>query len=66
MEAREDAHRRALARAVGSEETDDLAAFDLEGQVFDGRVVGVALGEVFDLDHRLDGETTGQQEGAGR
>src|SRR6185437_16118896 len=49
-EARKHAHRCALARTVGSQKADDLAATNREGQTVHRRVTGVALGQVFDLD----------------
>ena len=52
-ERREHLHRRRLAGAVRSEEAEDLARVDVEGDVVDGvsRAV-VALGELVDVDHR--------------
>ena len=48
-----DPHRRRLARAVGAEEAEDLAATDLEGQAVEGRRAAEALGDVVDLEaHR--------------
>ena len=40
-----------LAGAVEAEEADDLAALDGEGQVADGGVLAVVLGQAFDFDH---------------
>src|SRR5207244_5221322 len=48
-ETREDTHRRALAGAVRSEKTDDLAASDGKSQTVNRRVAGVALGQILDL-----------------
>ena len=50
-EARENPHRGALARAVRPEEAHDLAFADLEAQVVNRRVAGVAFSQVLNLDH---------------
>ena len=46
-----DPHRGALAGTVRSEEAGDLARGRLEGDVVDGDVVAVRLGDVFDGNH---------------
>ena len=48
---REDAERRALARAVGPEEAEDLALADLERDVVHRELRPVALRQVGDADH---------------
>jgi hypothetical protein len=49
--AHQDVDRRRLARAVGAEQPEDLAARDLEGQVVDGDDVrGVAAAGVDDAE----------------
>ena len=48
---RQEADRRALAGAVGPDETEDLTLADGEAQVVDGDEISVALGEVDHLDH---------------
>ena len=49
--ARQDAHGRALAGAVGAEKADDLALEHVERYVLHGRVVVVVLGEVAHMNH---------------
>src|SRR5713226_2624962 len=49
---RDDAHRGGLARAVGSQEAQDLTALGLEGNVPDGDETAIRLGEVFNFYHR--------------
>jgi hypothetical protein len=44
-------HRRGLARAVRTEETEDLPPFDAEADVIDRRKRPVALGYVLHFDH---------------
>ena len=51
VEADHAAHRRALARAVRTEEAGDLAGLDVEAEIVDGDDLAEALGEVADLDH---------------
>jgi len=51
-EADNDAHRGGLARSVGSEEAGDPARFGGEGDVVDGGVGPVRLGDALDADHR--------------
>jgi hypothetical protein len=50
-EAREDAHRRRLAGAVGPQEAEDFAALHAKADVLDGRHPAVSLREVLHLDH---------------
>ena len=50
-EARQNAHRRALARAVRPEKTHDLALADLEIQILNRGLAGVTFGEIFDFNH---------------
>ncbi len=50
---REDRERRRLARAVRSEQADDLAAGDVEVYVRERRASAVSLAETFDDDRRL-------------
>ena len=49
--ARDHAHRAGLARAVGTEEAEDLALLDAEADVIDSRDRPVAFREVLDLNH---------------
>src|SRR5713101_9935637 len=49
---RDDPHRGGLARAVGSQEAQDLTALGLEGNVLDGDETAIRLGEVFNFYHR--------------
>ena len=49
--AAEHAQRRRLAGAVEPEEADDLALLNGEGEIADGCVLAVVLGQTFDLDH---------------
>jgi hypothetical protein len=44
QEAGKDTHGGGLAGAVGAEEADDLALFDLEGDIVHGDSAGVSLG----------------------
>ena len=46
------AHRRALARAVGTEEPGHPTGMDVEAEVVDGDGAAEALGDLADLDHR--------------
>ena len=55
-EVEQDPHRRRLARAVGSEEPEDLALADLEVEVDDAAVRAVRLREALGLD---DGDQPG-------
>ena len=50
--AGEDPHRRRLAGAVLSQEPENFAAFDAEGEVVDGRDAAVAFREVLNLNQR--------------
>ena len=50
--AGQDAHRRRLAGAVGSEEPENLAALDPEADVVDRGDAAVAFREVLNLDHK--------------
>jgi hypothetical protein len=54
-EARDHLHGRRLARAVGPEEAEHLAAAHREAHVVDGREGAEALGEVADLDRGRHG-----------
>ena len=54
--AAEDLERGRLAGAVEAEEADDLAALDGEGEVADGGVLAVVLGQSFDFDHGGGGD----------
>ena len=47
----QEADGRALARAVGADEAEDLPLADGEAQVVDGHEIAVPLGEVDHLDH---------------
>jgi hypothetical protein len=49
--AGEDSHRRRLPGAVLTEEADDLALAHFEGDVLDGDVARVSLGQAFDFNH---------------
>src|SRR5262249_14618447 len=51
QEAGKDPHGGGLAGAVGPEEADDAAARHVEGDVADGGVVAVELGESVNVDH---------------
>ena len=53
QEAGQDAHGGALARAVGAEQADDLAAPDREGDIRYRGVARVALGQVGDFNHQI-------------
>jgi hypothetical protein len=46
-------HRGGLARPVGSEQAEDLAPADVEGDAVDGREGAVGLAKPLDLDHRV-------------
>ena len=54
-EAGDDAHRRRLPGTVGPQESEDLAAFGLEGDVFDGDEIAEELADVFDFDQERFG-----------
>ena len=49
--AGEDVHRGGFPRAVGAEESDDLALADREGDIVDGEFGAVVFHEVVDFDH---------------
>lgn len=51
--AGQDAHRGALARPVGAQQTHDFAPPDREGDVRNSRIARVALGQVGDFDHQV-------------
>ena len=51
QEGCQDAHGGRLAGTVGAEEADNLAMRHVEGDVADGGVVAVVLGELADVDH---------------
>ena len=53
VQAHDHPHRRRLARAVRSEEPGDDPWPDGEGQVIDGRLLPVALGQVLRFDHAV-------------
>ena len=53
QQRRQEPDRRALARAIGPDETEDLTLADGEAQVVDGDEVSVTLGEVDHLDHEI-------------
>lgn len=50
VDAGEDTEGGGFACAVGSEEADDVALFDGEGEVMDGFFFTVGFGEVLDFD----------------
>ena len=50
-EAGQNSHRRGLAGAVRAEKAHDFAFADLEIQIFDRGMPGVAFGEIFDFNH---------------
>jgi len=52
QQRRQDAHRRRLARAVGTDKAEDGPLLDAKRQVFDGRQVAVALGDALKFDQR--------------
>ena len=51
-EVEQDAHRRGLACAVGAQEAEDLARFDVEVDLGDPAVDAVGLGELLGVDDR--------------
>src|SRR5262245_42279599 len=51
QEAGEDAHGGRLAGAVGAKEADDAATRHVEGDITNGGVIAVELGELFDVNH---------------
>ena len=52
VETEDHPHRGGLAGAVGAEEAGDHARPDVEGQVVDGQLLAVTLGQAPELDHR--------------
>ena len=53
-EARQHPHRCRLASSIRSQEANDLALLDFEGNVIDGDSARVSLGETFDFNHNFD------------
>ena len=51
QERRQESDRRALARAIGPDESEDLTLADCEAQIVDRDEVTIAFGEVDHLDH---------------
>ena len=62
VQRRQDAHRRRLARAVGADEPEHLAAVHAERHVIDGTHAAEVADEPVDLQHRAHGRPSGAPE----
>jgi hypothetical protein len=51
QEAGEDPHSSSFAGAIGAKEAYDFTFANLEGNIVDRDMTGVALGQTFDFDH---------------
>src|SRR5258705_27316 len=60
-EAREDAHRRRLARAVRAEEPDDFAPSHFEADAVERAEISEALCQFIRIDHHIGGHPTSSQ-----